>query len=98
MTLTAATDARAAAALAKVFNWTDGTTSSVVVQFTGLPMTFSTIDGMIDYSRTKFNRMGSNAEQDAYMAKLKAQTYYLINDTIVAKLVHDHFRTMAEDQ
>jgi len=45
-------------------------------------------DGMIDYSRTKFNRMDYK-EQEKYMSMLKGRKYYFINDIKVAKLVYD---------
>lgn len=46
-------------------------------------------DGMIDYSRTHFNRLGSYAEQDAYIARLKAKRYFYLNGWVVPKLVYD---------
>lgn len=48
-----------------------------------------TCDGMIDYSRTRFNRM-NNREQSAYIAALKAKTYYMVRGVIVPKLVYEH--------
>lgn len=50
---------------------------------------FSEGDGMIDYSRTHFNRLGSYAEQDAYIARLKAKRYFYLNGWVVPKLVYD---------
>lgn len=49
-------------------------------------------DGMIDYSRTHFNRLGSYAEQDAYIARLKAKRYFYLNGWVVPKLVYDAIR------
>lgn len=56
------------------------------------PLEFSEGDGMIDYSRTRFNRMESNRDQDAYIARLKAKTYYYVNGWVVPKLVYDALR------
>lgn len=53
------------------------------------PLELSEGDGMIDYSRRHFNRLGSLKEQDAYIAGLKAKRYYWINDWKIPKLVHD---------
>ncbi|WP_246726203.1 hypothetical protein [Rhizobium lusitanum] len=50
---------------------------------------FSEGDGMIDYSRTHFNRLGSYAEQDAYIARLRAKRYFYLNGWVVPKLVYD---------
>ncbi len=36
-------------------------------------------DGMIDYSRTRFNRMDGREQAD-YMKRLEAKRYYWIND------------------
>ncbi len=44
---------------------------------------------MIDYSRTHFNRLGSYAEQDAYIARLKAKRYFYVNGWGVPKSVYD---------
>ncbi|WP_244541419.1 hypothetical protein [Rhizobium tibeticum] len=44
---------------------------------------------MIDYSRTHFNRLGSYAEQDAYIARLKAKRHFYLNGWVVPKLVYD---------
>ncbi|MGQ3141256.1 hypothetical protein [Rhizobium oryzihabitans] len=53
------------------------------------PLYFSEGDGMIDYSRTHFNRLDSSKEQDAYIARLKAKRYYYVNGWVVPKLVFD---------
>ncbi len=53
------------------------------------PLELSNGDGMIDYSRRHFNRLGSLKEQDAYIAGLKAKRYYWVNDWKIPKLVHD---------
>ena len=47
------------------------------------------LDGMIDYSRTHFNRLGSYAEQDAYIARLKAKRCFYVNGWVVPKSVYD---------
>ena len=46
-------------------------------------------DGMCDYSRSRFNRMSSNAEQDAYMKRLRAKRYYAVGEISVPKLIFD---------
>lgn len=61
------------------------------------PLELSEGDGMIDYSRRHFNRLGSVKEQDAYITGLKARRYYLVNDWKIPKLVHDALaQTLAE--
>lgn len=59
-------------------------------------LNFDTMDGMIDYNRTHFNRLDSTAKQDAYMKRLRDKTYYTINNTIVPKLVYDHYKGLAD--
>lgn len=59
-------------------------------------LSFDTMDGMIDYNRYHFNRLDSTVKQDAYMKRLRVKTYYTINDTIVPKLVYDHYKGLAE--
>ena len=44
---------------------------------------------MCDWSRVKYNRMGSQTEQDAYEAGLRARRYYYINGVRVPKIVYD---------
>ena len=53
------------------------------------PLELSEGDGMIDYSRTHFNRLPSYKEQDAYIARLKAKRYFYVNGWVVPKLVYD---------
>ncbi|MBX3583247.1 MAG: hypothetical protein KF810_15260 [Rhizobiaceae bacterium] len=61
------------------------------------PLELSDADGMIDYSRRHFNRLGSVKEQDAYIAGLKARRNYWVNDWKIPKLVHDALaRNLAE--
>ena len=48
----------------------------------------SECDGMIDWSRTKFNRMNGN-QQIEYEKKLKSKRHYFINDIKVPKIVYD---------
>lgn len=45
-------------------------------------------DGMIDYSRRRFNAM-SGEEQRAYEARLKARRYYYVDGWQVPKIVWD---------
>lgn len=49
----------------------------------------SETDGMLDYNRAHFNRLGSNQEQEAYIARLKVKRLYYINDINVPKIVYD---------
>lgn len=56
------------------------------------PLELTEGDGMIDYSRTHFNRLGSYREQDAYIARLKAKRYFYVNGWVVPKLVYDAIR------
>jgi len=56
------------------------------------PLDLTEGDGMIDYSRTHFNRLGSFKEQDAYIARLKAKRYFYVNGWVVPKLVFDAIR------
>lgn len=51
----------------------------------------SETDGMIDYNRTKFNRM-NGSQQREYEARLKAKRYYLVDGWIVPKIVFDAVR------
>lgn len=53
------------------------------------PLVKSEGDGMIDWSRTKFNRMGSDREQREYEARLKAKRYFYLNNWQVPKVVFD---------
>lgn len=56
------------------------------------PLELTEGDGMIDYSRTHFNRLGSCREQAAYIARLKAKRYFYVNGWVVPKLVFDAIR------
>lgn len=56
------------------------------------PLDLTEGDGMIDYSRTHFNRLGSCKEQDAYIVRLKAKRYFYVNGWVVPKLVFDAIR------
>ena len=49
-------------------------------------------DGMIDYSRTHFNRLDHDG-QARYMARLKAKRMYYVNGYVVKKLVYDAINT-----
>jgi hypothetical protein len=52
------------------------------------PLEFAETDGMIDWSRTKFNRMNYK-EQKQYEEKLKQKRLYFINNIKVSKTVYD---------
>ena len=56
------------------------------------PLELTEGDGMIDYSRTHFNRLASYKAQDAYIARLKAKRYFYVNGWAVPKLVYDAIR------
>ena len=56
------------------------------------PLDLTEGDGMIDYSRSHFNRLGSCNEQDAYIARLKAKRYFYVNGWAVPKIVYDAIR------
>jgi hypothetical protein len=56
------------------------------------PLELTEGDGMIDYSRTHFNRLVSYREQDAYIARLKAKRYFYVDGWVVPKLVYDAIR------
>jgi len=60
------------------------------------PLDLSESDGMIDYSRHHFNRMSSQKEQDAYIARLKAKRYFYVNGWVVPKLVYDAIQRETE--
>lgn len=80
------------AALAKHYRY-DGTVKTLRQHIEGLaaagPLDLSEGDGMIDYSRTHFNRLSSVKEQDAYIARLRAKRYFYVNDWVIPKLVYD---------
>jgi hypothetical protein len=77
------------AALDKLFRFSDGEVRSTRAFIEGShSIVKAESDGMIDYSRTRFNRMDGR-EQAAYMARLKAKRYYWINGTGVPKIVFD---------
>lgn len=56
-----------------------------------VPMVAEETDGMIDYSRTRFNRM-DHREQDAYMDSLKAKRLFFVNNIKVPKIVYEWAR------
>ena len=45
-------------------------------------------DGMVRFSRSKYNRMDGR-EQDAYEAALREERHYYVNDVEVPKIVYD---------
>jgi hypothetical protein len=53
------------------------------------PLDLTEGDGMIDYSRRRFNRLASHKAQDAYIARRKAKRYFYVNGWVVPKLVYD---------
>lgn len=53
------------------------------------PLDLTEGDGMIDYSRTHFNRLSSYKDQDAYIERLKSKRYFYVNGWVVPKLVYD---------
>ena len=61
-------------------------------QITAGSLELSDGDGMIDYSRTRFNRLASHKDQDAYIARLKAQQYFYVNGWVVPKLFYAAIR------
>lgn len=88
MTIKPAQDARLLAALNKLYNYRGATMTMRQIIEQTIPMVASMSDGMIDYSRRKFNNMYQR-EQDAYIASLKARRHYWVNDVKVPKLVYD---------
>lgn len=59
------------------------------------PLELSESDGMIDYARSHFNRLPSQKDQGAYIARLKVRRYFYVNGWVVPKLVHDALRDAA---
>ena len=81
-------DARLKAALSRVYMHNGRAMSlQAILEGRGALVT-GECDGMIDYSRTKFNRL-CGREQEAYMTALKARRHYFVNDIKVPKIVHD---------
>lgn len=56
---------------------------------TSRPLKREIFNGMCGYNRRRFNRMSSIGEQDAYMDRLKAKRYYVINGLTVSKTIFD---------
>lgn len=56
------------------------------------PLELTEGDGMIDYSRARFNRLASDREQAAYVARLRAKRYFYVNGWVVPKLVYEAIR------
>lgn len=88
MSIQNAQDARLLAALNKPYNYKGQTMTMRQIIEKTVPMVTSMSDGMIDYSRRRFNNMYER-EQNAYIARLKAKRYYWVNDVQVPKLVYD---------
>ena len=90
--LSKANDARLAACLAKRYRF-EGDAIMTLGAWLDLqrqagPVEKSEGDGMIDWSRTKFNRM-DNRQQSDYEAGLRARKYYYLNGLVVPKIVFD---------
>ncbi|MEJ6849867.1 hypothetical protein V3589_27100 [Sinorhizobium fredii] len=86
---------RLKAALAKKYRY-DGVVRTLQSHIEALaaegPLELTEGNGMIDYSRTHFNRLASHKEQDAYIARLRAKRYFYVNGWVVPKLVYDAIR------
>ena len=90
MSLTKANDARVEKELNKLYNFSSCgivTLREWIDKQETLELVES--DRMIDYSRSKFNRM-NYAEQKIYMNNLLSKKYYWINDVKVSKLIFDY--------
>ena len=88
MSIKLAQDARLLAALNKQYNYRGAVMTMRRIIEQTQPMVASITNGMMDYSRNKFNNMYQR-EQDAYIARLKARRLYFVNDVKVPKLVYD---------
>lgn len=87
--LTGAQITRLNALLEKQFNTDDGVkTQREIIEAMPEKPTKEIINGMIDWSRRKFNRMDYR-EQAAYQARLEAKRYYVVGSMIVPKMVFD---------
>lgn len=76
------------AALDKLYRFEDGV-RTLRAQLERAPtLEKSEGDGMIDWSRTRFNRMDGR-EQVEYERRLRAKRYYYLNGMQVPKIVHD---------
>lgn len=83
-----ANEARVENALAKKYNYHGATMSMQQIIEQVKPMVTCITDGMIDYSRTTFNRMDGR-EQAVYTKRLQDRRLYFVNDIKVPKVVHD---------
>lgn len=90
--LAKAREARLNDALAKEYRF-EGKVMSLraILESRGDTLECRETDGMIDWSRSKFNRMNGR-EQSAYEAALKARRYYFVNSIKVPKIVFDWAR------
>lgn len=67
----------------------DGVVMTLRQKLLALPVvTKGTSDGMIRYNRRHFNRLDYRGQAE-YIAKLKAQRIYYLNDWEVPKVVYD---------
>lgn len=94
--LSLANKARLENALSKLYNYRGRTMTlrAIIAQVT--PMECLETDGMIDYSRTKFNRM-DHKEQEEYLKRLKARKLYFVNNIAVPKMVYDWAKDQAKE-
>jgi pantothenate kinase-related protein Tda10 len=85
--LTSANQARLTAALAKQVRFEGKITSLRELIEKTQPMVTHISDGMMNYSRSRFNNMYQR-EQDAYLKRLKEKRLFFVNDIEVPKIVH----------
>lgn len=74
-------------ALAKQYRF-DGVIKTLGEHIATLEGNKSEGNGMIDYNRTRFNRM-NNADQRAYIQGLEERRYYYVDGWTVPKIVWD---------
>ena len=82
---------RVEALLDKVLRWEDGdyTTRQWIEKQSRIHK--SQGDGMLNFNRTRYNRLDRDG-QAAYEARLRAQRFYYLNGREVPKLVYDAVR------
>lgn len=66
----------------------DGVVRTLAEHIATLPAKKHEGNGLIRYSRTRFNRMNAK-EQTAYMARMEAERHYYIDGWEVPKIVYD---------
>lgn len=92
------TDKRAAHELSKLVRMPEGVISWKDWVDAQASITLDEGDGMIDYSRTHFNRLPGHREQEAYKARLRAKRYYYVNNYQTPKAVYLYAKSKAEGQ